>query len=81
MYTPTNEERASGLKKWADALLTNPANGHMPKRYLDGIRRRAMAEAETIDQQPELVSATAIPEVEVMPESFINMLAQPLEED
>jgi hypothetical protein len=81
MYIPTNEERAVGLKKWADALLSNPENSHMPKRYLEGIHRRAMAEAAAIKGQPDKVSDEFGTESGVVPESFINMLAQPIEED
>ena len=81
MYIPTNEERAVGLKNWANSLLTNPENSHMPKRYLDGIRRRALAEAASIVRQPESADRKAASDVEVMPESFIEMLAQPIEED
>ena len=81
MYIPTNEERAFNLENWANSLLTNPENSHMPKRYLNGIRRRALAEAKTIVRQPELADHKADSKVEVVPESFIEMLAQPIEED
>lgn len=81
MYTPTNQERAVGLRKWADALLSNPDNAYLPKRYLEGIRRRALAEAETIQSQPDTVADEFGTESGVVPESFIDMLAQPIEED
>lgn len=81
MYTPSNQERAVGLKKWAEALLSNPDNAHMPKRYLEGIRRRALAEVETLESQPQEVAEELDLEDVVVPESFIELLAQPIEED
>jgi hypothetical protein len=81
MYTPTNQERAVGLRKWADALLSNPDNAYLPKRYLEGIRRRALAEADTIQSQPDVVADEFGTESGIVPESFIDMLAQPIEED
>lgn len=81
MYTPTNQERAVGLRKWADALLSNPDNTYLPKRYLEGIRRRALAEADTIQSQPDVVADEFGTESGIVPESFIDMLAQPIEED
>ena len=81
MYTPSNQERAVGLRKWAEALMSNPDNARMPKRYLEGIRRRALAEVETLESQPQEVAEELDLEDVVVPESFIELLAQPIEED
>lgn len=81
MYTPTNEERADGLSSWANDLKSNPNNGHMPRRYLEGIRQRALKEAESIRSQPDVVVEEFDPSSGVVSESFIQMLAQPIEED
>ena len=81
MYIPTNQERAEWLKRWADGLLINPYNAHMPKRYLNNIRRRALEEAKTIESQPEETFEHSDVEESIMPESFIELLAQPIEED
>ena len=81
MYTPTNQERAVGLRKWAEALLSNPENAYMPKRYLEGIRRRAMAEADSIEAQPDEVIDEFGTESGVISDSLMDLLAQPIEED
>ena len=81
MYIPTNQERAVGLRRWANALLTNPNNAHMPKAYLEGIRRRALAEASLIEVQPDEVIDEFGAESGVISESLMDLLAQPIEED
>ena len=79
MYTPTNQERAVGLRKWADALLSNPDNTYLPKRYLEGIRRRALAQADTIQSQPDVVADEFGTQSATVPESFLVLSAQPVE--
>ncbi len=81
MHIPTNHERAAGLRRWADGLLVNPHNTHMPKRYLNNIRRRALEEARTIESEPEEAFENSDVEDSIVPESFIELLAQPIEED
>lgn len=81
MYTPTNKERADGLRKWAETLTSNPENSHMPSRYLKGIRRRAEAEADLIELQPDEACDEFGTEDGIVSESFMDLLAQPTEED